>query len=78
MGPFHLVPCSRIPETICYYQPTGAIDHFLMKRACSEAAFPAEVYMRGFFSFASPEEIDNTFAAVWKFAVHSEPKLLEL
>jgi TIR domain len=69
---------SRVPETIRYYQPPGAVNHSLMERTCSEAAFPAELYLRGFFSFALPDEVDNAFAAVGKFVVHSEHNLQEL
>lgn len=69
---------SSVPETIRYYQPPGAIDHWLMERTCNEAAFPAEVYLRGFFSFALQHEVDSAFAAVGRFVVHSEHKLLDL
>lgn len=68
---------ADIPEFIRYYQPTGAVDHSLMQRACKESRFPAEIYLRGFFSFASPEEIECDFVSVGKFDVHSEHKLLD-
>lgn len=69
---------SSMPEIIRYYQPPGAIDHSLMEHTCRECPFPAEVYLRGFFSFATPEEVGNAFAAVGKFVVHSEHKLYDL
>jgi hypothetical protein len=69
---------SSVPDLIRYYQPPGAIDHSLMERVCNESQFPAEIYLRGFFSFATPEEIDCGFASVGKFVVHSEHTLLEL
>ena len=44
---------ASLPDTIRYYSPPGAIDDFdLIVKACRESAFPAEVYQRGFFSFA--------------------------
>lgn len=69
---------ASVPERIRYYQPPGAIDHSLMERTCGEGPIPAEVYLRGFFSFATPEEIESAFAQVGRFVVHSEHKLLEL
>ncbi len=48
-----------------------------MEKACRESTVPAEVYQRGFFSFASPEEIERDFADVGTFEIHSEHKLLD-
>lgn len=69
---------SSLPDLIRYYQPPSAIDHAAMERTCAESPFPAEVYLRGFFSFATPEEIESVFTTVGRFTVHSEHKLLEL
>lgn len=69
---------ARIPDVVRYYQPPGAIDLSLMDRVCGESPFPARVYLRGFFSFATPEEIEDIFAKVGKFIVHSEHNVLEL
>lgn len=69
---------ASIPDTIRYYYPPGAINHPLMVTACRESTQPAEVYQRGFFSFASPEEVERDFANVARFDVHSEHKLLDL
>jgi len=68
----------EIPEVIRYYQPRGAIDHGLMTMACRTGQYPAEVYLRGFFSFAPLEEIETDFAHVSKFDLHSEHNLMEL
>jgi hypothetical protein len=46
--------------------------------ACRESVRPTELYQRGFFSFASPEEIARDFTHVGRFDVHSEHKLFEL
>lgn len=69
---------SGLPELIRYYQPPGAIDHSLMERTCGEGPIPAEVYLRGFFSFAAPDEVESAFAAVGRFVVHSQHQLSEL
>lgn len=69
---------SRVPDVIRYYQPPGAINHSLMEQTCRATAAPAEVYLRGFFSFAAPAEVERDFAAIGTFRVHSEHKLVEL
>ncbi|MET0079723.1 MAG: hypothetical protein ABW119_14765, partial [Candidatus Thiodiazotropha lotti] len=69
---------ATVPDVIRYYQPSGAIDHSLMAGACRNGTFPAEEYLRGFFSFAVPDEIETDFAHVGKFIVHSEHNFLEL
>ncbi len=65
-----------VPDFIRYYQPTGALDHAAMKRACNACDYPAEVCLRGFFSFASADEIERDFESVGKFSQHSEHKLM--
>lgn len=69
---------ASIPDTVRYYHPPGAINHPVMEKTCRDSARPAELYQRGFFSFASPKEIERDFARVGRFEVHSEQKLLEL
>jgi len=68
---------TDIPTCIRYYYPPGAINHSLMEHSCVNCRFPTEIYMRGFFSFASPEEIEMEFSSVGKFEVHSEHNILE-
>lgn len=69
---------TEIPDVIRYFQPTGAIDHSLMTGTCRAGQYPAEVYLRGFFSFADPAEVEASFAHVGRFSVHSEHGVLEL
>ncbi|MEN8133327.1 MAG: toll/interleukin-1 receptor domain-containing protein [Pseudomonadota bacterium] len=69
---------AEVPDLIRYYQPTGAVDHGLMSGACRNGSFPAEIYLRGFFSFATPEEIEADFTPVGKFTIHSEYELMDL
>lgn len=68
---------ASVPDTIRYYQPPGAIDHSHMEHVCRTGPFPAEMYLRGFFAFGSPEEIERDFANVGKFVVHSEHNLMD-
>jgi hypothetical protein len=68
---------SAVPDIVRYYQPPGAINHTLMEQTCRDSPFPAEIHNRGFFSFATPEEIDGIFANVGRFVVHSEHELPE-
>ena len=66
------------PDVMRYYTPTGSIDHSLLLGTCQNSQYPAEVYLRGFFSFMLPEEIACEFAHLTKFTVHSEYELNEL
>jgi hypothetical protein len=68
---------ASIPDTIRYYYPPGPINHERMQKACRENEVPVELYQRGFFAFASPEEIERDFADVARFDIHSEHKLLD-
>ena len=63
---------SSIPDMVRYYQPPGAINHSLMEQTCRDGKLPAEIHLRGFFSFATPEEVNRGFASVGKFEMHSE------
>lgn len=68
----------QVPDTIRYYHPPGAVDQLLMQRCCNTCPSPAEVYQRGFFSFALPDEVDRDFAYVGRFVIRSEHNLLDL
>jgi TIR domain len=68
----------RLPDTIRYYYPPGPINLDLMDNTCRGSTVPAEVYHRGFFSFALPQEIERDFADVAPFEIQSEHKLLDL
>jgi hypothetical protein len=69
---------ASLPDTIRYYYPPGPINLDLMDNTCRRSTIPAEVYQRGFFSFASPEEIEREFADVAPFEIQSEHELLAL
>ncbi len=68
---------ASLPDTIRYYSPPGPVNLELMERTCRDSALPAEACHRGFFSFASPEEIARDFADVAPFEIQSEHRLLE-
>lgn len=68
---------ASVPDTIRYYHPPGPINLELMEKACRGSKLPAEDYHRGFFSFASPDEIARDFADVAPFEIQSEQKLLD-
>jgi hypothetical protein len=71
------LPVTGLPDVIRYYYPPGPINLELMKETCRESTLPAEDYHRGFFSFASPEEIARDFADVAPFEIQSEHNLLD-
>lgn len=68
---------ASTPDTIRYYFPPGPINLDLMEQTCRECTIPAEVFHRGFFSFAAPDEIARHFADVAPFEIQSEHKLLD-
>jgi hypothetical protein len=63
---------ASVPDVIRYYQPTGALDLAAMQSACEVCDYPAEVYLRGFFSFANVDDISRDFESAGRFYVHSE------
>lgn len=67
----------RLPETIRYYEPTGALNHPAMLQACESWIHPAEVYHRGFFSFAGNGEVSTNMAAAGHFKLRTEIALRE-
>jgi hypothetical protein len=68
---------ASLPDTLRYYHPPGPINLDLMEKTCRECTVPAQVYQRGFFSFAAPEQIARVFADVAPFEIQSEHKLLD-
>jgi hypothetical protein len=46
-----------------------------MENTCKASRYPATAFLRGFFSFSLPEQIETDFASVGKFAVRSEHSL---
>lgn len=68
---------SEIPDTIRYFQPTGAISHQALHHDCRDFRYPAEVYLRGFFSFCGPEEINEGLSHAGRFSVSAELPLMD-
>ena len=68
---------AEVPDTIRYFQPTGVIDHPALHRQCREFRYPAEMYLRGFFSFCDCDEINEAFAPVGRFSLGAEIPLMD-
>jgi hypothetical protein len=68
---------AEAPDTIRYFEPTGAVDRAALARVCSAARYPAEPQLHGFFSFGTFDEINEAFAAVGRFAVKHEIGILD-
>jgi hypothetical protein len=62
----------EVPDTVRYFQPLGAVNIGAMEGACGAFRFPAETYLRGFFSFASLEDVMTGFESVGKFTIAHE------
>ena len=67
---------AEVPDSIRYFQPSGAISHQAMHQACREMPFPAETYLRGFFSFCNLDEINASLGHVGRFSVAAEMPLM--
>jgi hypothetical protein len=68
---------AEVPDTIRYYQPSGAIDHQALHRQVSALPFPAEMHLRGFFTFATPDEVAEALAEAGRFTVAVEAPFAE-
>jgi hypothetical protein len=62
----------EIPDTIRYFSPTGAVDHAALHKAADEFEYHAQAHERGFFSFASLEDVNQKLADVGKFQILHE------
>ena len=69
---------AEIPDVIRYFQPSGALGHELIHAASRNSRFVSEIHHRGFFSFATLDEVQEQFADAGKFVVHSEHYVLDL
>lgn len=63
---------SSIPDQIYYYECTGALNHDALKQACAFSSFPVEQRFRGFYTFATLEEVNDEFLNVGKFVSKAE------
>jgi hypothetical protein len=68
---------SKIPDAIRYFKPTGAIDHEALKQQCCDFPYPAEVYLRGFFSFCNLDEVNAAYGHMGRFALASEIPVMD-
>jgi len=62
----------EVPDTIRYFSPTGAVDHAALLKAASEFEYHAQAHERGFFSFASLDDVNQKLADVGKFQILHE------
>ena len=68
----------ELPEYIYFYSSKGAVDFNLLKESCKLAPYPAQQHHTGFFTFMSPEEIENHFSHVGRFKEQSKLELTAL
>lgn len=66
----------EIPDTIRYFSPSGAVDHAALQKAAGEFDYHARAHERGFFSFASLDDVNEKLAHVGKFEVRHEIETL--
>jgi hypothetical protein len=68
---------TEAPDTIHYYEPSGATDPDQLKRALARYPYPTAVQGRGFLSFAGQAEIDEAFEEIGRFRVKRSVPLLK-
>jgi hypothetical protein len=69
---------AEIPDVIRYFEPSGAIERSALNKACQAASYPVEPHQQGFLSFATADEINETFVGVGRFKVEHEIDTLTL
>ena len=68
---------AAVPDVIRYFQPSGAVNHQAMYQLCRDFRYPAEVHMRGFFSFCNERQINEAFCEIGRFSQVAELPLME-
>jgi len=68
---------TDLPDTIRFFEPTGAISIGAFEGTCKNAGFPLHFHNRGVFSFMNLEEITPIFAAVAPLEVIQEVSILK-
>lgn len=68
---------AEAPDTIHYYEPSGASDPDQLKRALARYPYPTAIQGRGFLSFAGQAEIDEAFEEIGRFRVKRSVPLLK-
>ncbi len=62
----------EIPDTIRYFAPTGSVDHSALQKAAGDFEYHAQAHERGFFSFASLDDVNAKLPHIGKFEVLHE------
>ena len=55
---------AEMPDEIHYYEATGAVREDALKRQVSRLTYPAQKHGRGVFTFADPQDVDDSFQGV--------------
>lgn len=59
-----------LPDYIHYFEPSGAVNHEHLKQAIAQSKYPIEQRFRGFFSYATLDEINAEFSNAGKFVIN--------
>lgn len=68
---------AEAPDVIRFFEASGAGGSDAVQSVCAAAAFPVSLHGAGFFSFATLEEINDTFAGAGRFLVKHAIPLME-
>jgi hypothetical protein len=67
---------TEAPDTMYYYEASGASDPDQLKRALARYPYPTAIQGRGFLSFAGQAEIDEAFEEIGRFRLKRSVPLL--
>lgn len=67
---------AEAPDTMNYYEASGASDPDQLKRALARYPYPTAIQGRGFLSFAGQAEIDEAFEEIGRFRLKRSVPLL--
>jgi hypothetical protein len=68
---------AEIPDTIRYFQPSGAINLQALLQESRNSRYPAEPYLRGFFSFCDLAAVNEAFQKFGRFSIAADIPIAE-
>ena len=67
----------EMPDELHFYEATGAIQTDVLKRQVRKLSFPAVAFERGVISFATPPDVEESFAGAAKLRLRTSVSVKE-
>jgi len=71
------LPMRSAPDHIFYFEPSGACDRDLLESRAASAPYPVEIRSKGILTFASMDEVNDTFSGICRFGEVQRYPLLQ-